>query len=162
MANKAVFQMKLTLHEVIALTGGFTDPTETHDLFTAISSSYTQGGSPDHDTSWSVIDRTVTTGDIDLTALVDSMNNALDLTGKFIHAIMIKCASGNSAKMTFQEHVTNGYGLFGLGSSVILEPGASILLLANGGNEAVSASAKVIDINGTGSNTFDMAISAGD
>lgn len=162
MANKAVFKMSLTLSEVIALGNGITDPTEQHDLFTAISSSYTQGGSPDHDTSWSVVGRNVNVGDIDLTSLTDSLGDALDLTGKFVHAIMIKHKTGTN-QIEFKEHVTNGYGLFGLGTGVILKTaGAAILLLANGGNEAVSASAKIIDINGTAGDTFDMAISAGD
>jgi len=161
MADKATFKMMLAITETVDLTGSMTDPAVIHKV-PDVSSSYTVGGTPDHDTPWSVINRDVVTGDIDLTAITDSKGDALDLTNKKVHAIMITCKSTNVGKTTFQEHVTNGYGIFGLGTSVILEPGASILLLANGGNEAVSASAKVIDVAGTSGDLFSMCISAGD
>ena len=161
MANKATFLQRLKITEDVDLSAYATDPTITHDMGD-VSSSYTQGGTPDHDTAWSVDGRAQSTGDIDLTQITDSKGDALDLTGKKIHAIFIRCDAANAAKLTFQEHATNGYGIFGLGTSVILEPGASILLLANGGNEAVSGTAKIIDIDGTSGDTFDMVISAGD
>ena len=101
-------------------------------------------------------------GDIDLTSLTDSLGNALDLTGKKIQAIMIKCETANVSPISFAEHATNGYGVFGLASFVDISPGGSILLLQNGGNEDVSATAKIIEITGTGAETFDIAISAGD
>lgn len=161
MANSAVYAMKLLLNEDVDFTGAITDPTVQHDTFTALSGSYTAGGSPDHDTSWSVLTRLVSTGDLDLTSLTDTLGDALDLTTKKIHAIMIK-HTGASGAITFKNHATNGYGIFGLESLVVLAVGGSILLLQNGGNEAVSATAKIIEITGTGSDSFDMAISAGD
>ncbi len=162
MANKAIFLMKLLLNEVVDLAGAITDPTVPHDTFTQISSSYTEGGTPDHDTAWSVLGRLVSAGDIDLTALTDSLGNALDLTGKKIQAIMIKCDSDNLSPISFAEHATNGYGIFGLASFVDISPGGAILLLQNGGNEGVSGTAKIIEITGTGNETFDMALSIGD
>lgn len=162
MANSAAYAMKLMLSEVVDLTGAITDPTVQHDTFTALSGSYTDGGSPDHDTAWSVLGRLVSAGDIDLTSLTDTLGNALDLTGKKIQAIMIKCEPLNASAISFAEHATNGYGVFGLASFVDIGPGGSMLLLQNGGNEDVSATAKIIEITGTGAETFDMAISAGD
>lgn len=165
---KYTFDMPVTETISMPANASVDDVTCIHDI-TKIVNTLTGSSTPAVNTAWSARTRTVTDGDIDLTGGLTGEdggpNGSVNFNGKTIRLVWIKCASTNAADIEFKEHVTNGYGLMGQGFLVQLAPGASILLYQHTGTDAMSAVstdvADIIDVNGTGADSYDICIVAG-
>jgi hypothetical protein len=85
---------------------------------------------------------------IDLQASVNTLGESIDHTGERIMAAKFKNTSG-TGNVTINEPAANGYDMLGDGYSIILEPGQSFLYVADTMAEAVSASQRYIEFEGS-------------
>jgi hypothetical protein len=98
---------------------------------------------------------------IDLTALTGTNGATVSLSGLKVQLLKIKNKATNANAITVGEGAANGYELAGNAWSMILQPGQEFLF---GGNDAapdVGASAKNIDLAGTGTQAVEVAIVGG-
>lgn len=96
---------------------------------------------------------------IDLTALTHN-GQAVNLTGLKVQTIKIKNPAGNAA-MTFTEGASNGYALMGAGWQTTLLAGQEVTFYGNDATPDVAAGDRTIDITGTGTESCEIAITAG-
>lgn len=96
---------------------------------------------------------------INLAALTGSNGVAVDLTGLKVQAVKIKNNGANP--MTFTEGASNGYALLGTTFLFTVQPGQEIMLLGNDATPDVAAGDRTIDVTGTGTQSFDLAVVAG-
>ena len=100
-------------------------------------------------------------GSIDLTSMTGTNGVSVDATGLKVQVIKVKAASDNSGALTLADGATNGYELAGNGWTVALSPGQEVLLYGNDATPDVGASAKTIDLSGTGTDDIDVIVVAG-
>lgn len=99
------------------------------------------------------------TATIDLTAL-DGITGTVDCTGLKVQVFKIKNPVGNAA-LTVSEGASNGYELMGNAFTAILLAGQHLTFYGNDATPDVGASAKNIDLSGTGSETCEITVVAG-
>lgn len=106
---------------------------------------------------------------IDLTAAPciaapGTATRAVDMTGKKLKAVLIKCAAANAGNVTVAFGAANPYPLFGASKDVILGPG-EVLALGYSGKEthlpAVSGAVKNIDVTTTGTDVVEVELLMG-
>lgn len=96
---------------------------------------------------------------IDLTALTGTGGATVNMTGLKVQIFRFK--NNGAATMTIGEGATNGYELLGNAWSIAVPAGGAIQLVLNETAPDVGASAKTIDIAGTGTQAFQISIVAG-
>jgi len=96
---------------------------------------------------------------INLAALSGVNGATVDLTGLKVQAIKIKNNGANV--MSFTEGASNGYALLGASFLFAVQPGQEIMILGNDATPDVAAGDRTIDVTGTGSQSFDLAVVAG-
>ena len=102
---------------------------------------------------------------LDLTALYTYQNQALDLSGLVVQAIMLQNRGSNV--MTFDTGDTNGYDIFGAATGSITLPAANgtyyptVWFFTANGLEDIDATHKTIDIAGTGTDAYKIVLVAG-
>lgn len=95
---------------------------------------------------------------VDLTAL-EGVNTTVDGDGKRPRFIYIK--NNGAAAMTFTKGASNGSTILGTTWTVIVAPGKMFQQECADDVPAISATVKTIDVTGTGTETFDLAIIIG-
>lgn len=98
---------------------------------------------------------------IDLTGLAGTNGATVDGTGKKVIAAKFSNPVANSSPITIGEGAANGYELAGDGWSVTLGPGDEVTLLRHGHAPAIGATAKDIDLSGTGTETLNVILVLG-
>lgn len=96
---------------------------------------------------------------IDLRALRTVGGGSGDGNGLKVQGLFIENLGANV--MTFVGGASNGYLIFGTAGSVQVQPGGSLCLFTNDGSADVDATHKTIDVSGTGSQTFQLAVILG-
>lgn len=100
------------------------------------------------------------TGTIDLTAL-DGTEATINGTGKKVQAVLFRNPSTNANAITIVEGASNGYELLGNAWSIVLQPGQQFGAYLKDAAPDIGASAKTIDISGTGSQALDCVLVIG-
>lgn len=95
---------------------------------------------------------------VDLSSLTGMNGAALDLTGFYVHTCIIAIPTA-SAAMTFVAGATNGYGLFPATNATPVDD--VHVMSRKAGFGTVGASAKTIDVTGTGTDSFYMLLACG-
>lgn len=98
---------------------------------------------------------------IDLRALTGSNGRAIDLNGLKVQVFKVKAKASNANPITVTVGASNGYLLAGSAWKVILQPGQEFVFSGNAAAPAVGASAKTIDLSGTGTQSVEVAVIAG-
>ncbi|NIO43782.1 MAG: hypothetical protein GTO41_28670 [Burkholderiales bacterium] len=102
---------------------------------------------------------------IDLTNLPGPLSTTITFSGLKVQQLKIVCPDTNSGGITFDVAIANGYNLFGADNasdeSVEVMPGALIQMQHNNNIEDVDATHKAITVTGTGTDTFDIILTAG-
>lgn len=98
---------------------------------------------------------------IDLRSILGSGNSPFDLNGMKVQVVKLRCKSSNANPITISEGATNGYELLGNGFTFQLKPSQEITMHLKDLSPDVGASAKTIDLTGTGSQVLEVAIIAG-
>jgi len=107
-----------------------------------------------------------TTTTIDLTAVQGlsvpaAATRTLDMTGKKVKGLIIKCGTTNAAAANIAPGASNPYPLFGTGNDIDLGPGAFLPLAFNGvvsNLPAVSSTVKTITVTISGSGTVELLL----
>jgi hypothetical protein len=158
MAVSALFRFSSTLSEELA--SPFQGSNSLNYTVPELSVALDGVSTPVVDTVYSGL-FTLTTGalTIDLTSLARTGRAALSLTGKAIYAVRIQNLGANS--MAFIQGATNGYAMFALTPGHQVGAGGSFMQYQAAGFGTVGAADLNLDITGTGSQTFRMALAAG-
>lgn len=85
-----------------------------------------------------------------LDALVDTEGTTITMTGQKVRAIKFKNPAANTGGITITGGASNGLLLFGTAGSVVLTPGASLLLYLE--NDGVTIDATHCNVDCTGTN----------
>lgn len=96
---------------------------------------------------------------IDLTNLTGTNGASVTFNGLTVRNILIR--NKGAASMTFAKGASNGYPGFGSSFSVTIPPGGVMSIYNHTLSSAVGGSAKTIDVTGTGTQTFDIIVTAG-
>lgn len=96
---------------------------------------------------------------IDLRALYTVGNGLGDANGLKLQGMYFKNLGANP--MTIVGGASNGYDLFGASGSVAVPAGGVLVMFFNDASPDVSGTDKTIDISGTGSQTFELALILG-
>ncbi len=96
---------------------------------------------------------------IDLRALRTVGGGSGDGNGLKVQGFYFKNLGANN--MTIVGGASNGYLIFGTSGSVVVVPGGSLCLFTNDGSADVDGTHKTIDVSGTGSQTFQLAVILG-
>lgn len=96
---------------------------------------------------------------IDLTSLTGVNGASVTFSGLTVRNILIR--NKGAASMTFAKGATNGYTGFGSAFSLTIPAGGVASIYNHTLSSAVGGSAKTIDVTGTGTQTFDVIITAG-
>ncbi len=92
---------------------------------------------------------------VDLTALPGTNNATVSGSGYQVRQIKVQAPKTNANPITIAAGGSNGYNLMGSGWTLILKPGAEVLIGAQSGADigapTISSSAKTIGLSGTGS-----------
>lgn len=100
------------------------------------------------------------TATIDLTSLTGVNNLVTDGTGLKVQVIKFKNPTGN-AQIEVDVGATNGYNLLGATFEVILLEGQEIAIYGNDSTPDIGASAKDIDLVGTGTEEIEVSVVMG-
>lgn len=100
-------------------------------------------------------------GTIDLTALTAINNLAVTFSGLKVQVWKFKAKSGNAAAVTIKFGSANPYNLLGTSWLLTLEPGQELGGYTAGAAPVVGASAKNIDLTGTGTDAVEVSLVAG-
>lgn len=100
-------------------------------------------------------------GSIDLTSMTGTNGVTVDATSLKVQIIKVRASSDNTGAVTLSEGASNGYELAGDSWSVALSPGQELLMYGNDKTPDVGASAKIIDLSGTGTDDVDVIVVAG-
>lgn len=98
---------------------------------------------------------------IDLTALTGANGVSVDMTGKKIEFVKLIAAADNGAAITVEPGAANGYNLFGASFAIVLQPGQEITVKLAEGAPDVGATAKEIDLSGTGDDSLSYVFIGG-
>lgn len=102
---------------------------------------------------------------VDLTNLPGPLSTTITFNGLKVQQLKIVCPVTNSGGVTFDIAGANGYNLFGADNasneSVEVMPGGLIQMQHNNNIEDVDATHKAITVTGTGTDTFDIILTAG-
>lgn len=101
------------------------------------------------------------TATIDLTALVDTVRGALNLTGKKLRTLFLRAKSDNANVISLAPGESNGYPLNDSGDQISLKAGDQALLYMKDTGQAVDGTHKTLDVAGVGSQVLHLALSAG-
>ena len=171
MATACAFNFAASITETLGLTEGASNSDINH-------TDYNSGGTDNAGSTVPATKSTVFTPQlvagvlsIDLTALPDREGGtSVDFTGLKVQGILFNngttnnsiVAPGSNALVTVSDPVTNGYHIWGADQSTItFLPGSNILLRFPNNLPDVSATAKLIDLAGTGSDAFELCLWAG-
>jgi len=95
---------------------------------------------------------------IDLTALTDSVGNAVDGTTKKLRVFRVSAPTSNTGPITVTTGAANGYAPYGTAGKIVVSPGQANLHYLEGDASAISATVKDIDLSGTGAETLKVTI----
>lgn len=98
---------------------------------------------------------------VDLTALVGSNAGAENMTGLKVQAAKFIAPATNTGPITVAVGASNGYNLLGANTEFAVSPGQEVTILGNDATPDVGASAKTLDLTGTGTEKLQIAIVAG-
>lgn len=102
---------------------------------------------------------------IDLTSLAGPLGTTITFNGLKVQNIKIVCPSTNSGGITFDIAGANGYNMFGADNasneSIEFMPGDVYGVKHSDTLEDVDATHKAITVTGTGTDTFDILLTAG-
>lgn len=96
---------------------------------------------------------------IDLTSLTGTNGASVTFNGLTVRNILIR--NKGAAAMTFAKGASNGYTGFGSAFSITIPSGGVMSLYTHTLSGAVGGSSKTIDVTGTGTQTFDIIVTAG-
>lgn len=98
---------------------------------------------------------------IDLRALTGTNGVVVDGNGLKVQILRVKNLGANA--LTFKAGAVNPHNLFtvGAGAGQIVQPGAVMMIFTNDTYDDVSATTKVWDVTGTGTQTFEVSIVLG-
>jgi hypothetical protein len=96
---------------------------------------------------------------INLTTLTGTNGATVTMSGLKVQVLKIKNNGANV--MSFTEGASNGYALLGASFLFALQPGQEITLYGNDATPDVAAGDCTIDVTGTGTQSFDLAVIAG-
>ena len=88
---------------------------------------------------------------VDMTNLQGTNGATVNGTGLRVIAVLINVPSANGAIITITPGVSNGYTLFGTSSSLRFDPGDYDMIYKQTTSPAISSSAKILTLTGTGS-----------
>ena len=97
---------------------------------------------------------------IDLTSLTGVNNESVDGTGLKLQVLKMKNRTGN-ATMTIDVGASNGYELAGAGFEATLQAGQELTFFGNDATPDIGASAKTLDLTGTGTESAEISIVMG-
>ena len=100
-------------------------------------------------------------GAIDLRTLTGTNGKAIDGNGLKVQAVIFRNKSTNTNPITLSEGTSNGYELLGNGFTLKLTPGQVAQFYLRDAAPDVGASAKTIDIAGTGSEVLEYLVVLG-
>ena len=98
---------------------------------------------------------------IDLRNLSGTNGRVIDLNGLKVQVVKFKAKATNANPLTVTVGASNGYLLAGAAWKVVLQPGQEVLFYGNEAAPDVGATAKTIDLSGTGSQSVEVVIIAG-
>jgi hypothetical protein len=102
---------------------------------------------------------------IDLTSLTGEGGRSVTFNGLKVQKVQISCPASNTAGITFDVGASNGYNLFGADNasdeSVEVMPGGAEQRYTPNNGEDVDSTHKQIDVTGTGTESFNIALVAG-
>jgi len=110
-------------------------------------------------TNYSTVTLSGSAATVDLTSLTGVNGASVSLSGKKIRWIKIK--NGGSNPVTVSKGASNGYTGFGASFSLEIKGGGEATIYCAGNGVAVSGSVKTLDLAGTGTDSFSLAIGAG-
>jgi hypothetical protein len=96
---------------------------------------------------------------IDLRALYTVAGGEGDGNGLKVQGMFFKNLGANN--MTIVAGASNGYEIFGASGSVVVPPSGWLCMFFNDASADVAAGDKEIDVSGTGSQTFELALILG-
>lgn len=96
---------------------------------------------------------------INLASLTGVNGAAQDLTGKKIRWLKLKNTGSNT--VTISKGASNGYTGFGSAFSLEIKGGGEVLIYCAGNGVAVASGDRTLDLVGTGTDSFSLAIGAG-
>jgi hypothetical protein len=98
---------------------------------------------------------------IDLTSLTGANGISIDGSTLKVQVAKFKNPSSNANSIKVDVGATNGYQLSGAGWEVTLEPGQETTLYLNDASPDIGASAKTLDLTGTGSQALEVSLVLG-
>lgn len=96
---------------------------------------------------------------VDLTAAYTVGGGSADGTGYKVQGIFFKNLGANN--MTIAAGASNGYDILGSGGTVVVPPSGWFTAYLADASEDVASGARTIDVAGTGSQTFELALILG-
>lgn len=164
MSVNAKYDFKLTVEETPALSEDLADDPTIVQKMTGANGTLTASSTVPATKSWAD-QRQLSAGadSLDLTALVNSARDNIDMTGLKVQLLKIKAAAENANAIKFDVGSSNGYNIFGSATSeVSVPPGGMIMLYGADGLPDVAAGAKAIDISSSDVDAiYDIQIVAG-
>lgn len=100
-------------------------------------------------------------GTIDLTALLGTNGATVDGTGLKVQLLKVRNKSTNTNPITLQEGAANGYELLGDTWKARLQPGQEMTFWGDSKSPAIGATAKNIDLTGTGTEVLECIVVMG-
>jgi len=97
-------------------------------------------------------------GTIDLTALTNTLGDAVDGTTKKLRFCRFTAPTTNTGAITVDAAATNGYAVFGTAGKVVISPGQSVAFFLEGDGVTISATVKDIRLAGTGAETLNVTL----
>jgi len=100
---------------------------------------------------------------IDLSALTNHLNVAVDMSGLEVILVQIQTTAANTTAVKMEDGAANGYPILGAASmAATIPPGASMLFYtANALGQVVDGTHEEIDFSGAGVETFSIIICCG-
>jgi len=155
-------KLKVTMTKDLGIDGA-TNPEIVQETGTNAKADFSPTTTVPMSVVWTDTRTFATTESLDLTALPQANFSAnVDMTGLRVQVIKIIAASSNGANIQIDKSGVNGYFIWGASAdSVTLLPGCAIEMVCNNNMPLIGATAKSIDVSGTGTLTYDIQIVAG-
>lgn len=162
----AKYAFSLTVDEVKDMSLDLiTNPTITHTTGTDTDTLTAATTVPVTKTYSDTIPLVVGAYDINLAALPGPEATTIDFTGLKVQLVKIICPASNTLPILFDAHAVNGYNLFGADNAsaeqVEVMPGGKLMIYHPNNAEDVAAGVRVVDVSGTGTESFSIILVAG-
>ena len=118
-------------------------------------------GAPRHDVDLVYSDTVKNTQTVDLTSLVNTLGQALDLTAQRVVAVKFKSRLTNAGTIQIEPGAANGYDLLGATFKITLEPAQSLLFKCDTMLDVIGATDKTLLFT-CGNDTLDLILITAD